>query len=50
MSRARRAVSDIVEASLPAGITSRRKPEPGKVVEQEVDAELAALEEADAVE
>lgn len=50
MTRAKRAVSDIVEASLPTGITSRRKPEPGKLVEQEVDAELKALEEADAVE
>jgi DNA-binding TFAR19-related protein (PDSD5 family) len=47
VTRARRAVSDIVEASLPAGITSLRKPGPGKIVEQEVDAELKALEETD---
>lgn len=47
ITRAKRAMSDIVEATLPPGLTTRRKPEPGKLVEQEVEAELQALEETE---
>lgn len=50
ITRAKRAMSDLVEASLPSGITSMRKPGPGKIVEEEVEAELKALEETDASE
>jgi ParB-like chromosome segregation protein Spo0J len=48
--RAKRAVSDIVDASLPAGISSLRGPAPGKLIDADVDAELKALEETDASE
>jgi hypothetical protein len=43
-------VSNIVDASLPTAIAARRKPEPGKVVEEEVEAEMKALEDPDAPE
>jgi hypothetical protein len=50
ITRAKRAVSNIVDASLPTAIAARRKPEPGKVVEEEVEAEMKALEDPDAPE
>jgi hypothetical protein len=50
LTRARRAVSDLVEATLPTAISARRTPTANQVVDQDIDAELKALEEDEAAE
>lgn len=46
--RAKRAVTDIVDAALPPAIASRKRPPRRKLVEEDIEAELEALKEDEA--